>query len=758
MSPSELKPPAVVIIARHGMRLDAADQTWHLSTPTPYDPPLTYGGWNQCRALGVRIASLLHAREQEQSTGDGSRKRRRKHKVVIHTSPFLRCLQTSVAISAGMAQYEAPKETPRTPATMHSASPKLRAKEGPMSPHLRPITEPSHDFARDLARRALDGHSQKKHRRSKLRVDAFLGEWLNPGYFDQITPPPPSSMMVTGAKAELMQNDPLDIYTPTLSHKSSKSSLWGGTNSRPSASREASLDDWSDVRDALEVPSGHRSRSNSVSSAGSTESSGRKSQFRAQHALHALTSRVPPPGPENAIYHPPTPSYAISNSDNIPRGYVTHARNATVHVDYQWDSSRPPQDWGSGGVYGEEWSSMHRRFRRGLNNLVEWYNQHDVDDRAEDALGIEQADKHHDEEDDEDLVVILVTHGAGSNALIGALTNQPVLLDVGMASLTMAVRKDNAPALLSPSGSNPASPGPSGTPCSSPDPVKMMNGGVRRSSLDVGLSAIYDMRLVASSEHLRPGVDPTKAAKSTMSNMRGAQEALARYKQFGSQTQAAAEPTWTLQAPGGRRVNPSAALGSIRRPSASSIPQRRSSPANVPKLSTDGSPTSLTGLWTPPGTASPGLWTPPAGGTPRLDAQRMKDEKNAIFSNLNETNGRASPGRKMLSSTNSPPSSRPGSSNAKDRPKRRNGDVDGTAGLKPGTKQQNSVLAESEDGIADLPLKVGEAPPQSLSRGLSVKALWGKNASGDRVVRKFDPTPKRRWTVNQNDGYHVEYE
>lgn len=32
----------------------------------------------------------------------------KKHKVVIHTSPFLRCLQTSVAISAGMAQFEEP--------------------------------------------------------------------------------------------------------------------------------------------------------------------------------------------------------------------------------------------------------------------------------------------------------------------------------------------------------------------------------------------------------------------------------------------------------------------------------------------------------------------------------------------------------------------------------------------------------------------------------------------------------------------------
>ena len=320
----------------------------------------------------------------------------------------------------------------------------------------------------------------------------------------------------------------------------------------------------------------------------------------------------------------------------------------------------------------------------------------------------------------------------------------------------MAVRKDDAPALLSPPSSTPASPSPIGTPCSSPDPVKMMNGGGRRSSLDIGLSAIYDMRLVSSSEHLRPGVDPTKAPTSMTSNVRGAQEALARYKQFGSLPHAAAgagtELSWNVQDPSGRRTNPSAALGSIRRPSASSIPQRLPSPANVSKCSARSSEEHISapspGLWTPPGTASPGLWTPPSGGTPRLDAQKMKEEKNALFSRLNDTGGRTSPGRKMFA--NSPPNSRPGSSNARERPKAAVGDS------KPEPKQQDSVLAESEDDVSELPVKVGEAPPQSLSRGLSVKTLWGKQASGDRVVRKFDPTPKRRWTVNQNDG-HVEY-
>ncbi|KXL48327.1 hypothetical protein M433DRAFT_111275, partial [Acidomyces richmondensis BFW] len=434
--------PAVVIIARHGPRLDAADPQWHLSTPTPYDPPLTYGGWNQSKALGVRIASLLHAREQEteagtapintdgvtvqdfagqRPSGNGDRKRKRKHKIVIHSSPFLRCLQTSIAIAAGMAEFQPPPDSgsrsgsntnsrSRTPNSLRSASP--------------PLGEP------------------KRHRKFRLRVDAFLGEWLNPGYFEHITPPPPSAMMVAGAKAELMQNEPVEVFTPAVLSKSSHGSLWAGGGEK-TGSKDSSLEDWTEVRDALPQPS-PRSRANSATSVTSNESnSGRKSPFAGghhHHRYHPLFASTLPKG-EQTIYTPPTPQYAVSASDTIPRGYVAHARNACVNVDYQWDSSRPPQDWGDGGELGEEWSAMHKRYRRGLNYLIQWYSRHNAHDRAEDSLGIEQVERHEDEEVEE-LVLILVTHGAGSNALIGALTGQPVLLDVGMASLTMAVRRD----------------------------------------------------------------------------------------------------------------------------------------------------------------------------------------------------------------------------------------------------------------------------------------------------------------------------
>jgi broad specificity phosphatase PhoE len=784
--------PGVVIIARHGPRLDAADQQWHLSTPTPYDPPLTYAGWNQCRALGIRIASLLHAREEEsapseavktvdgvtihdfaQQKPEGVRKRKRKHNVVIHSSPFLRCLQTSVAIAAGMAQFQPPSEAStsrpstsgsstrsRTPNSYYSHSPRLRAADSPTSPTLPAIVEPKHDLAHLVARKALSEH--RRHRRSKLRIDAFLGEWLNPPYFDQITPPPPSPMMVATAKAELMQNETVDIFTPSVTSKSSQGSLWGSNRKPPS--RQNSLDEWSGIQDAVSPTSPARSRANSATSANSSEGgSGARSPRLAHHhaylhAVHPLTSTVPKP--ETTVYVPPTPHYAVSGHDPIPRGYVSHARNACVNVDYQWDSSRPPQNWPDGGEYGEEWSAMHKRFRRGLNHLINWYSQHNADDRAEDSLGLDQAEKH-EEEEQEELVLILVTHGAGSNALIGALTGQPVLLDVGMASLTMAVRRDDAPPLI---------PGSAGTsPRTSPTPLEMWNGHhmhARRGSLDLGLSSVYEMKLVSSSEHLRPGADPTKlpsisrqtsptvAALSAASGMPFRQrftvsgaDAAADHKLPASLGSAVRRPS--IQQPGVLgRTNTAPAVPQIKKYNKDEREERKASPP-LP---------SFTG----------GLWTPPSGRTPILAAQEQLRERNFLVSEH-------SPVRAMLLTPESRPASSSSSAGAvgetnteeqapathqPPEPRKRsamaaalNGTLDGAAtSAAQADSGAGNGSAEGHRGreasISSLSA-VGQQVPSSLSRGLSQKGLWGSRPRGAKVERKFPPPgrePKRRWT------------
>lgn len=90
---------------------------------------------------------------------------------------------------------------------------------------------------------------------------------------------------------------------------------------------------------------------------------------------------------------------------------------------------------------------MHKRFRSGVQKLVNWYTtaEHPTEMVTKFAFQpVRRGSDGTDSEDDDvetEAVVIMVSHGAGCNALIGAITHQPVLMDVGMASLTMAVRK-----------------------------------------------------------------------------------------------------------------------------------------------------------------------------------------------------------------------------------------------------------------------------------------------------------------------------
>lgn len=494
----------IILFIRHGARLDAADAQWHLTSPTPYDPPLTYGGWRQSQALGARIASIIHSREaaaspqtsngprpdsEQHIDGEGGghrrhhshRSKRRKHKVLIHSSPYLRCIQTSVAISAGIAQSQESQETsshvPRhVHHAMHSGSPHIRALENRDSPHLSAITEPG-----------ASGKSDRKSNKSlrpALRIDAFLGEWLSPDYFDKITPPPESKLMVAHAKADLSRRgDPVEIVCTSDKTNPAKGYFpggWGsGTNTAlQSSDEETPVTDMSSL--SKELPRLGRANSHSHGL-----SPGKRSGLN-------LANRVDKsPVRDSKTYVPPTPSYAISPSQPIPQGYVAHARDACIKVDYKWDSLRPPLEWGNGGDYGESWSSMHKRFRRGLQEMLSWYRNHSPNEMSGEMDDESQCDSPDVADDDEtDTVLVLVTHGAGCNALIGALTNQPVLINVGMASLTMAIRKTvDYTRVASPTDPNPPT-----------SPSRR-----RRSVIDLGLSDDYEVKVTASTDHLRAG-------------------------------------------------------------------------------------------------------------------------------------------------------------------------------------------------------------------------------------------------------------
>ena len=395
-----------------------------------------------------------------------------------------------MAISAGLAQNpgHTSANRPSSSASMKMSqlrsSPNIRAMNLTNSPKLDPIPEPATGGKGT-------GEAQKQSdniKKSTIRVDAFLGEWLSPDYFELITPPPSSIMMVAGAKADLLRREDysnLQVLNKAAPVNQGFPGGWGSPVVLPTQPKEKedALSTLSSLAQALP----RRDRTSSLSSMGSNGSRPRSS-----------AATLLPTAAEHGIYQPPIPTYAVSNSDPIPPGYVAHARDACVDVDYQWDSMREPQMWGNGGEYGEEWSSMHKRFRNGLKQMINWYKTSDDPGRlmtktpsSPRGNPFEQIE---DEDEDTDLVIILVTHGAGCNALIGALTNQPVLLDVGMASLTMAVRK----------------PTPVNTPTSTP-------GHSRTNSRNITVSDQYDVKLVANTEHLRSSATSTPSSSRTPS-------------------------------------------------------------------------------------------------------------------------------------------------------------------------------------------------------------------------------------------------
>ncbi|POS77328.1 phosphoglycerate mutase [Diaporthe helianthi] len=471
--------PAYIFVVRHGNRLDAANKQWHLQSPTPYDPPLTYSGWNQARAVGQRIGEILRDgdkdKDKEQQSdspaSDGTPRKRRKYKVVVHSSPFLRCIQTSIGISAGLASIPEPA-TPtvaRASSTHSVTNPRLRAATQP-DVSVPPPTPPTSERRGSRASPAIQ--------KTVLRLDAFLGEWLTPGYFELITPPPGSGLMLASAKAELLRKEDYTSYPGLNAHNPQYSSssgvatgqMWG--QSPGTATAENGLENLGSLAEAMR----RAGRSASVTSNGE--------------------SRLITGG----AYVAPVPSYALSHNSEIPRGYVPHARDNCCDIDYQWDSMREPLDWGDGGSYGEEWTAMHNRFRKGLQNLVDWYatNEHPAEmvtkERRDSVAASDDAIDDDDEDAETEAVVILVSHGAGCNALIGAITHQPVLTDFGLASLTSAIRRPGKNEVGHGTGSG---------------RTRVANGG--HTDASPGLVAIhqyYDLKLFASTEHLtssRPG-------------------------------------------------------------------------------------------------------------------------------------------------------------------------------------------------------------------------------------------------------------
>ncbi|KAF3008578.1 hypothetical protein E8E13_007392 [Curvularia kusanoi] len=755
------KGPAAVFIARHGARLDASDKSWHLTSPTPYDPPLTYGGWSQAKSLGLRIAALLHQQDTEEAAAtkhganadlahlefsaldapksQSSKPKKKKRKIVIHTSPFLRCVQTSTAVAAGISQFK-PEATPKlvvpTPSKERSAalgsSPLARSARS-QSPNKRsPSVQPAyHDPLSDTN---LEVYSKPLKGEDKilLRVDAFLGEWLSPDYYEDITPPPNSTLMVAGAKADLLRRgDNLQAQPDASSSKGHFPGGWGGppkgAAASPAAQARSSVDNgaFSTMSSLAQQLPPTRERAGSASG-GAVQPPKPRGGFLSLNpsTRHAVRKK----------YNSPAPSYSVSPSDPIPRGYVAHAREACVTVDFQWDSMRPPQEWGDGGEYGDEWSTMHKRFRKGLTGMMEWYREHGATPPKDPIPGFTFSDRptaaeelrpaapqvtnfavnplpllngKADEEEEEETVLILITHGAGCNALLGAIQNQPVLMDVGLASLSLAVRRDRP---------------------QKPSPPTVFER--RLSVADPGMSDTYEMKLLASVDHLRPGVNPavlSQPESATQSPAVHASPTTGNYrKRYTGSSSGANTPSdspFTLDASYRSWLGNS---NGVRR-TASSGSNSRYTPSNL-NDSAVSSPSS--GLWSSPRVSA-------------LDAG---------------SDGSASPGADMvLNFANQRPTSKPKPSTAIVQQPVEDTPNEAKEGL---TRMTTNEQKESGDSVAPLPTTLSRAG--SVSKPAGGGGLWGGKPQASTHqglwgppklagVTERDSGPKRRWTVTEHN-------
>lgn len=667
----------------------------------------------QSRTVGARIASILQQKEAEDEAVAASQgpdaaplSRKKRYKVVIHSSPFLRCVQTSVAIASGLASNPSPSVSAE-----RSSSPR-RAQGSPLSP--APVrTRPT------ISTEITSHNSSSSFEKSVVRLDPFLGEWLSPDYFEHITPPPRSSLMLVTAKAELLRHENYNEYphfhTRHAPNGNGSPQLWSANHGRgsplsssmtPESETASGLDNVSSLKSGLP-----RVRSDSLG----------KLDPRAAY-------RVSGPNPTwTPGYVSPVPSYALSTSEPIPRGYVAHARDACVDVDYQWDSSRDNLGWGDGGVLPEEWAAMHQRFRKGLRRLIEWYcttpNPGEMvtktasSPKSPKSFRRESVEKspiempviHEDSDVEVENIVVLVSHGAGCNALIGAITQQPVLLDIGMSSITMAQRK--------------------------PEFDNGFDFGIYdklASSLEEPLitkrtisSEMFELKLFASTEHLHSAATPplSRSSSGAGRNPRGLYSS--------GITSPLKEDLGALlggTSPVSRSNSVNASLGSMRR--GSPVP---ASPLRAPSNGTGLGVATVGGIVSGSSTqrnrsGSTGLWAPP------VQDDGIIEEAAATPTQL-DTNHEA-PTTTDNSAVIEPQKKDSGSSKVE------YVDTNDKAASKNGSQTSHG---EEHDQFDE-----SSAPRLWAGTGVGNGGLWGAPRPPGEAerIRDFSST-KRRWTVNE---------
>lgn len=106
--------PAIVVVARHGERMDYimrdAGENWVAGAERPWDPPLSAHGKTQGTKLGTHLEAELERLQLPPLSA-------------VYSSPLLRCRQTSVSAMQGFKSASSAKGSSRTAAAATAATP-----------------------------------------------------------------------------------------------------------------------------------------------------------------------------------------------------------------------------------------------------------------------------------------------------------------------------------------------------------------------------------------------------------------------------------------------------------------------------------------------------------------------------------------------------------------------------------------------------------------------------------------------------------
>lgn len=553
-------------------------------------------------------------------------------------------------------------------------------------------------------------------RRCILRLDAFLGEWLSPSYFELITPPPESVMMLASAKADLLRRENYDSY-PHFNHHGH-----GHHGHHHSSSTDSQGQLWS--------PTSARSNPFATPTNPSADPFDNISSIGNSLSSNGNSSKKPVHG-----YVAPVPHYAVNNNNTIPPGYVAHARDACIDVDYQWDSMRSPLDWGSGGSFPEEWVDMHRRFRKGVQSLVDWYtaseNPTKMVTRTVGRYGRRDQPETPGFSTNDDVeteaIVVMVSHGAGCNALIGAITHQPVLADVGMTSLTVAERKPM-------SEESETADGPHRSPVASPGPSQ-------REREKTSIHHQYDLKLFANTDHLRspsPLTSPRSHSVTVASTTGGRYAPIPNpFEEYSFNDRSET-----------RNTSANTALSNIR--SGSNISSNLASSAPRFTLNLNSLTSNVGGITvgsgvTSFGTRAPdfgrgGLWSPTT--TTSRDDDTEDDFMVLDFGNSGEPAQPSASASNNAGTHTSAGQSSGATSPPPEKSEREQFQTDGSADDKRTPSINTTMKSFTPIGLTESPVSESS---NAVSSGDGGSAIW----PGDDEVQRDHETMKRRWTVTE---------